>query len=134
MLAPGDAAVLAHILRTDPHLHPPRHPDRLTTNTYLGPARSVGVTTDSHFSRGAIPISLNRQPRLPATHKRPHTSRPASPSDPGGFDTVLLAASTTTGWGCGNLRSPAIARSATTRQRFILNWLWPGSQYTRFLT
>jgi hypothetical protein len=39
MLAPGDAAVLAHILRTDPHLHPPRHPDRLTTNTYLGPAR-----------------------------------------------------------------------------------------------
>jgi len=29
MLAPGDAAVLAHILRTDPHLHPPRHPDRL---------------------------------------------------------------------------------------------------------
>jgi hypothetical protein len=50
------------------------------------------------------------------THKRPHTSRPASPSDPGGFDTVLLAASTTTG--CGNLRPPAVARSTTTRQLF----------------
>jgi len=71
MLAPGDAAVLAHILRTDPHLHPPRHPDRLTTNTYLGPARSVGVTTDSHFSRGAIPISLNRQPRLTSNPQAP---------------------------------------------------------------
>ena len=55
--------------------------------------------------RQHIPVSLNRQPRLTSNPQTPPHLTPASPNDPGGFGTVLLAASTTTG--SGNLRPPA---------------------------
>src|SRR6476660_867122 len=66
--------------------HPARHEPHTTASTH--PGQSQPTTTPDQQPTNA-----------------PHTSRPASPNDPGGFGTVLLAASTTTGF--GNLRPPA---------------------------
>ena len=83
-------------LATRTRQHKPIHSDLLTHRTPL----VMRLTTASTHPDQSQPTTTPDQQPTSAP-----TSRPASPNDPGGFGTVLLAASTTTS--CGNLRPPA---------------------------
>jgi len=131
MLAPGDAAVLAHILRTDPHLHPPRHPDRLTTNTYL-----PGQIGRGHHRFTLQPWGNPNQSQPTTTPDQQPTSAPTPHAQ---HHPATPAASTP----CYSPQAPPPAaatydhrqsRVALRPSAFLLNRLWPGSQCTRFVT